>query len=256
MYEDLTGKRFDKIFVIGNRQIVRRPGRQQYTVWLCQCDCGKQWNVRAAHLKKGKSEITGCLSCRKQRSYQHEDLTGQRFGRWTILGSRQVRKSLGGWGIPTWLCRCDCGTEQRCQVSNMKLGTHKSCGCWIEEIRRKPRKPRGLPATKSVWNSYKYGARKRGILWQLSWENFVCLIHGSCAYCGASNSMVTFKHKDQVAHNGIDRSNSDGPYSVENCVSCCKACNLAKSTMSFEEFKSWVQRVHAYLLMPTREAAP
>jgi hypothetical protein len=48
------------------------------------------------------------------------DLTGQRFGRWTVLEPLPEYK---------WLCRCDCGTEQPVLSKSLKSGKSTSCGC-------------------------------------------------------------------------------------------------------------------------------
>jgi hypothetical protein len=56
-------------------------------------------------------------------------LVGERFGRWLVaapFGSR-VNGSL-------WLCRCDCGEERILQVSCLRNGSTKSCGCLRNEL--------------------------------------------------------------------------------------------------------------------------
>lgn len=52
------------------------------------------------------------------------DLTGQRFGRWTV-----IRQMPSVKGRAKWLCRCDCGTERIQSTSNLRLGSTLSCGC-------------------------------------------------------------------------------------------------------------------------------
>lgn len=53
------------------------------------------------------------------------DLTGQRFGRLTVLGRAEEKSS---WGAVQWRCRCDCGKETLVATGNLKKGT-QSCGC-------------------------------------------------------------------------------------------------------------------------------
>lgn len=50
-------------------------------------------------------------------------LTGQRFGRWTVESRTQDNKP----GRVQWNCRCDCG--HRAQVSTGNLTGGKSQGC-------------------------------------------------------------------------------------------------------------------------------
>lgn len=60
-----------------------------------------------------------------------EDLTGQKFGRWTVISqgpstsSRETR----------WWCKCDCGNPELRLVrrSGLKNGTSQSCGCLQKE---------------------------------------------------------------------------------------------------------------------------
>lgn len=65
-----------------------------------------------------------------------EDLTGQRFGRLTVI--KRVESSKSGSG--RWLCKCDCGNEIIAYYSNLKRGNTKSCGCLFREQIKKPRK--------------------------------------------------------------------------------------------------------------------
>ena len=52
------------------------------------------------------------------------DLTGQRFGKLTVL---HPAKNIGG--STTWVCRCDCGREQVVRSVDLRRGHTKSCGC-------------------------------------------------------------------------------------------------------------------------------
>lgn len=57
---------------------------------------------------------------------QFEDLTGQVFGRLTV-----VRREHEG---RRWICVCSCGTESKpTQASDLKMGKVKSCGCYQSE---------------------------------------------------------------------------------------------------------------------------
>lgn len=58
------------------------------------------------------------------------DLTGQKFGRLTVVSLAQVRKS----NRVTWHCKCECGNEVDVIGSHLKTGHTKSCGCLQKEI--------------------------------------------------------------------------------------------------------------------------
>lgn len=56
------------------------------------------------------------------------DLTGQRFGRWTV-----IRQAEDKDGKIYWHCKCDCGNEKDVYTSNLTRGKSKSCGCLVKE---------------------------------------------------------------------------------------------------------------------------
>ncbi|SOY65623.1 conserved hypothetical protein [Cupriavidus phytorum] len=63
------------------------------------------------------------------------DLTGQRFGRLTVIE----------WGFNgKWLCQCDCGKEHRAQGYKLKTGETKSCGCAKADISREKATRHGM----------------------------------------------------------------------------------------------------------------
>jgi hypothetical protein len=72
---------------------------------------------------------------------------------------------------------------------------------------------------------YKCGAKKRGLNFELTFEEFMGFWQVPCYYCGASIETV-----------GIDRLDSAVGYVLNNAVSCCSACNTAKSDYSVQEF--------------------
>lgn len=76
------------------------------------------------------------------------DLTGQRFGRLTVLyrGLSMIR-------CITWLCQCDCSPEGKIHVRGAALrnGTTKSCGC----LRAEKTKSRGFDLTDMVFGYWK-----------------------------------------------------------------------------------------------------
>lgn len=57
------------------------------------------------------------------------DLTGQRFGRWVVVG----RDGSGKYGAPYWECLCDCGSTSRVCGASLRTGISRSCGCLCAE---------------------------------------------------------------------------------------------------------------------------
>lgn len=114
-FQDLTGHKFDRLTVLS------RDPSQITTYWLCQCDCGGLKTVRAGNLKSGEVRSCGCL---QRNAAAAEDMTGQVFGRLTVLG-RQASKN----NTARWLCRCECGAEKVVIGANLRNGNSQSCGC-------------------------------------------------------------------------------------------------------------------------------
>ena len=54
-------------------------------------------------------------------------------------------------------------------------------------------------------------------------------------------------------HNGIDRVDSTMGYAIDNCVPCCKTCNIAKHTMTTIEFAGWINRAYQHFASKYQE---
>lgn len=59
------------------------------------------------------------------------DLTGQRFGRLTVI-KRSKRKIKSGNAC--WLCQCSCGNFRSVDGYLLRTGGTKSCGCYRAEL--------------------------------------------------------------------------------------------------------------------------
>ncbi len=148
-----------------------------------------------------------------------KELTGQRFGRLTVIR----RSGATPQRLATWLCRCDCGNE--CVVSRTCLvdGYTKSCGCLNIEAVKARRTTHKKFNTRLYWvwanmiqrcsnpkhNSYhRYGGRGITVCdqWRYSFQAF---------YDWAMTAGY-----DENAPRGqctIDRIDNDKGYSPDNC---------------------------------------
>lgn len=101
-----------------------------------------------------------------------------------------------------------------------------------------------------IYGQYKKGAKERNLAFDLSKNKFGYLIFQRCYYCGCieSNIREIKKYKtneiDRVLkYNGIDRIDNTMGYVESNVVPCCKTCNIAKHTMTQNDFYTWIQSV-------------
>jgi hypothetical protein len=95
--------------------------------------------------------------------------------------------------------------------------------------------------------SRKAGARKRGIEWHLTEEQFRVLVLSPCHYTGRLPSLV---HRSsggaQVVVNGIDRLDNSKGYEAGNCVPCCADVNYAKRALSPADFLTLCREVYCH----------
>ena len=171
------------------------------------------------------------------------DMMGKRSGKLVVTQYYPRDDKRGAY----WLCKCDCGNETIASGGSLrKSGTkqRKSCGCLSTD---------NLEQTGIHWimYSYKAKAKKRNIKFLLDDASFAKLVKGNCFYCGVIPSQKLMRQKNkkkvQIVYNGIDRKDTKGDYSIENCVSCCFNCNRAKATQSVDEFKSLIERIYKCL---------
>lgn len=121
------------------------------------------------------------------------------------------------------------------------------------------RKYEGTIAERRYYSNYIRSARKRHIDFALSQADFNSIISQPCFYCGSLPALRDFSgnlkgtgyEKKDIADrvlicNGVDRIKTTEPYTIENCVSCCGICNMAKFTLSTEEFLEHINNIYVH----------
>lgn len=83
-------------------------------------------------LRNGSSRSCGCLKRDLLSKQSLKNISGERFGRLTVLNQHKIKGSSG-----YWFCRCDCGAEKWIGTSALSSNAVKSCGCLRKEIQRK-----------------------------------------------------------------------------------------------------------------------
>lgn len=141
------------------------------------------------------------------------DLTGHRYGLWTVL------RLVGSFpdGKPKWVARCDCGTEREVRASTLKAGGSISCGCLRKAAGSYYKGTHRLSNTKLYrcwadmkqrcsnpnndrYSAYGYRGIKVTSRWEKSFSNFYADM-GKSYFHGAT----------------IDRIDVNGDYEPSNC---------------------------------------
>lgn len=187
-------------------------------------------------------------------------MIGQVFGKLTVIEEVEPKIYAGkarNFKMRMFRCACACGSTTVSRRNGLLYEGIKSCGCarW-SEMSTNPigRKEPGLAYLNYMFRYYKANAIKKDRVFDLTPEQFRSIVVQACEYCGvppAPGSNLKSKRLKNVFHgtmarNGLDRRDSSHGYTVENCVACCRPCNIAKHTFSEIEFKTWVNRVHAH----------
>jgi len=98
----------------------------------------------------------------------------------------------------------------------------------------------------NLFAKYQQSAKIRGLIFNLQLEEFKQITSLGCYYCGRPPSNRTAKRGRCLIYNGVDRVNNSIGYVLENCVPCCKMCNVSKLNFSKEEFFSWIKEVYEH----------
>ena len=72
---------------------------------------------------------------------------------------------------------------------------------------------------------YEYNAIKRGLVFELTIDEFNSFWNTNCSYCN-----------EPIQGIGIDRKDNNIGYTKENCIPCCTICNFMKHTLSHKDF--------------------
>lgn len=217
---DLAGQKFGRLTVI------ERTGHAgKKVLWRCECDCGGEISRPTNTLTSGVTKSCGCLINRPKPSGWNIriDLTGQSFGRLTVVGPI----GLGSNRAFIWHCICDCGNECDVRTGNLRAGTTQSCGCLQKDRTTDRHFKHGAQATDrpelaTTWlgmrhrclnpnasNYHLYGGR--GITICDRWLN------GEGGLTGLECFIADMGPKPTPEHT-VDRyPDNDGPYAPWNC---------------------------------------
>lgn len=187
------------------------------------------------------------------------DLTGQKFGRLTVIEQALI-KGKNQTNL-NWVCQCECGNKTITSTGNLRQAHRptKSCGCLLRDNHMKRILGRekaigGLGAGFRVLiKKYTKRAMAAGYCFTLSDNEFAEITQRECFYCGCP-PFQTSRPKALVpyTYNGLDRLNSNFGYEKDNVVACCGPCNVMKMKMPLDEFKERISRIYNHSIQVAR----
>ena len=129
---DLTGQRFGALFVLCRdyEYASLHPSLKERIFWKCKCDCGNITVVSTTHLTRSDQPTRSC-GCHIGQNIPGalNNLTGQRFGKITVLERDFNYTTKNGNSGTYWKCQCDCGKIFTTHTHSLQQGRTKSCGC-------------------------------------------------------------------------------------------------------------------------------
>jgi hypothetical protein len=87
IFQDLTNEKYNKMLFI---KFVRR-GKNGQAIWLCKCDCGKEKEVFAHHVKSGNVQSCGCKALSENRVDSATRYGGTKTPEWTSYHAAKKR---------------------------------------------------------------------------------------------------------------------------------------------------------------------
>lgn len=196
---ELAGKQFGRLTAINPTGEIRH----NCYMWHCRCSCGNECDVESSLLSTGVTQSCGCIQAdngkklgkawagRKRSGSTGNrkiDISGQRFGRLTVLSEAEERKN----GCVQWRCKCDCGKECIVLGYLLRNGETQSCGCYNTD--RTKESNTGRSVIKNDITGQKFGHltamfHERGDywLWKCDCGN-TCRLRASSVYKGVTKS--------------------------------------------------------------------
>lgn len=241
----LVGQIFGNLLVLSDDFV-----DENHTKILVRCKCGKEFGVNKSNLMRGTTKSCGIGECNPARMNE----VGSKYGYLLVL---ELAEPPGGYETSNslhWKCKCDCGNFSIVRGTELRNGRIKSCGCKSRLLMsQKLNKGFGESNMHQLFTTYKGSARRRGIQFLLSEQEFRGFLFNNCLYCGrkpygicTKDSLCSESGKQIIKYNGIDRVDNNQGYTLENCITCCKICNFAKRSMPHEEFTAWLDDVAVF----------
>ena len=196
-FKDLTGMVFGRLTVLYQADDKVEDDGTHKMMWHCSCECGNEKDILGASLSYGATTSCGCVH-KEKISQLNESL-------------REYDEDKNIVGKICCLCKRMLSIDNFYKNSRTADGYHGTCKyCSVHSFTGR-------------YNTYKRGARSRGLDFLLSQDEFDLITQKPCYYCGEYE-----KRYFDEPYSGIDRVDSSKGYDIENVLPCCETCNRMK----------------------------
>lgn len=144
------------------------------------------------------------------------DLTGQRFGRLTVIERAENKGEQ-----TAWRCKCDCGKIVDVRGGNLKSGHTTSCGCYwsevVPQINHELNYRHGLTQTKlnRAWANMRYRCNNPNCK---SYKNYGGRGISICEEWDVFENFMEWSLKNGFCEGAsLDRIDNNGNYEPSNC---------------------------------------
>lgn len=220
-----------------NNQLTEKDGTFKFCEVCRLKKSGKQFpcEYKTCTAKIYNKENKYCEKHIRQHLYDHEKVANIQY----------CDISRGCFNILTDDIKCkECRKKEKQIVENQITLLRNKYSIILEPIKEKDKlfeKQESIVSDiKEVWRSVQRNAMTRKLLFTLSQSDVEKLVIQPCYYCGFYS-----EHKFV----GIDRIDNNKGYILDNCVSCCKMCNMMKNTNHPIAFLDKVKIICNYKMM-------
>lgn len=141
------------------------------------------------------------------------DLTGQQFGRLTVISFAGTDKS----GKARWNCQCECGNTTETYGQGLLNGMAKSCGCLHREVVARNNTTHNMTGTRiyNIWHDMKERTRNKN---NKRYDRYGGRGITLCKEWGKYENFYTWSIENGYKENlTIDRIDNNKGYSPDNC---------------------------------------
>ena len=169
------------------------------------------------------------------------DVLGKEFGKLKVL--EQISKTR-------FLCQCSCGNFKECYKKRLLDGRNTSCGCSTNRSGSENGSWCGYKdITGSFWASIRSSADRRKIPLEITikdaWDLFISQ-DKKCKFTGIDLTMPDRQYsraEDRPNLASLDRINSSGSYTKENCQWLLREVNIMKMDLEEKRFLEICQMI-------------